>query len=286
MRRTWLVLDGNYLCWRTFFTTGRLANGVTFGLLRDVQYLTEQHATPHVVFTFDHGKGIRESISPTYKSTRRAKVLTEDEAEQIAEMRRQVEEIKSTTLKECGFKNVFYQTGYEADDVCAAVVEHLPDDDQCVVVSADRDLLQLIDARVSVWDPHRKIATTIDGFREYWQIEPTHWRQVKAIAGCPTDDVRGVPGVGEITAAKFLRNEMGPGNAKWEAIHAFLNTPQYEINLRLVTLPLPGVNDFELSDATVSQRDWNKVAARFGMKSLKDKQPGHKGTGFGIRPKV
>lgn len=285
MKRTWLVLDGNYLCWRTFHTTGRLTNGVVFGLLKSVQYLTEQFATPHVVFCFDHGKGHRETIFPGYKSARRDRKLSEDETEQIADMRRQVENIKTKVLKDCGFANVFYQEGYEADDVCAAVVEQLRGDD-LVLVSADRDLLQLLDGNVCLWDPTRKHCHTDKLFRADYGIDPDQWRRVKAIAGCSTDSVPGVRGVGESTAATFLRGELGEDSVKYQKIAEFLDTPQYQVNLSLVSLPLPGLTIGEVSDKTVTQRGWNRAVGKHGMKSLKGNHPGNRGVGFGIKPKV
>jgi hypothetical protein len=202
-------------------------------------------------------------------------------------MRRQVEEVKSRVLPECGFGNVFYQDGYEADDLIASVVRNLPGGDEAVVVSADKDLLQLLaDGRVCVWDPNRKFCHTERTFRQDFGLDPADWRRVKAIAGCSTDDVPGCArGLGEKTAAKFLRGELAEDSRFYETIQRWLESAAYRRNLSLVTLPLPGLTECVPAECVVDSRGWNKMAERFGLRSLKGKAPGQRGTGFGIRPK-
>lgn len=282
MRKTWLLLDANFLCWRAFHTTGRLSHGVTFGFLKTVQHLSETMATPHLVFCFDHGESKRKKLLPGYKAKRHSKQLSEEELEQIKEMRGQIDRLKTTLLGECGFDNVFYRTGYEADDMIARAVENIPPGDEGIIVSGDHDMFQLISPSVCVWNPTKKHMTTLESFDAEYGINPKKWIDVKAIAGCSSDEIPGIKGVGEETAAKYLAGKLKPESAAYKKIDS--GSAIWTANLKLVTLPFHDTPVLPpLSVKTVDQRTWNQATDKFGMKTLKDKAPGHKGTGFGIR---
>jgi 5'-3' exonuclease len=175
---------------------------------------------------------------------------------------------------------VFYQDGYEADDIIASVCDNTPAKDEVVVVSGDKDLLQLLSARVFVWQPTHRQVMTVKSFQDrYYGLHPQHWARVKAIAGCSTDDVPGVKGVGDATAAKFL---MGLKTNKADEIEAWLVSNQYRKNLDLVRLPYTGTPDYPPVQDMVDTRRWRKLTTRLGMKSLADLAP-RPVEGFGLR---
>jgi DNA polymerase-1 len=271
--KTWLVLDCHYLCWRAFYTTGGLSfgghqTGTVYGFLRDVRGLQELHDTQNVVFAFDGGSGRRVELFPDYKASRYAKAvgMLPEERESHEAFLTQIRKLRKLYLPTIGFRNILWQEGYEADDVIASVCRGLGRAEDAVVVTADSDLFQLLAPNVVLYNPQKKKAITEKSFKDEWGIPPTLWADVKAIAGCSTDDVPGIRGVGEKTAAKFISgfltagrgyNSIVAGNGIWRR------------NLELTRLPFPGTRRFELQDDEVTPEKWDYVTGRLGMKSLK-----------------
>jgi 5'-3' exonuclease len=100
---------------------------------------------------------------------------------------------------------------------------------------------------------------------------------VKALAGCPGDNVIGVHGVGEKTAVKFLGGHLKEDTKAWRAILGA--TELWRRNLDLVRLPFPGVGKFDLVDEGIKPSDWEPVLVdRLGMKSMRRRDR----RGFGI----
>ena len=274
--KVWLLIDVSYLAWRALHSTGHLSHGdlptgVTFGLLKCFADLRTRFPTAHMVFCFDHGKGLREQKYPWYKETRRKKVLTEEEEEKIVGMKKQINKLRTDYLKEVGFSNVFYQEGYEADDIIAQVVHHLEcdrPDDVAYIVSADKDLYQLLRKRVQMYDPKTRKGYTRKMLKADYGVSPSQWVYVKAIAGCLTDDVPGVDGVGEKTACKYLRKELKPGSVAYNNILDQAET--WMDNLELVRLPFPGVKQFFPKPDKVDPKALRRITDSLGMFSLRD----------------
>lgn len=286
----YLVIDTPNLCYRAMYTTGGLshegqATGVVFGVLRDVQHLTRKFATDKVIFCFDHGKGLREQLVSTYKQARRdkEKTLDPEKAKAKRQMREQIQLLKTEYLAELGFQNVWYRDGYEADDLIATWTRFaMEDDEKAVIVSGDRDLFQLLRRNVTQYDPIQKKLFTHTWFEETYDIGPRDWRMVKAIAGCVSDSVDGVDGVGEKTAIKYMQGKLARHTSSYKKIVAAED--QIKLNLKLVRLPfLPGPEPFPFEDHGLpSPEQWNALTARLGMHSLEqksDKRP----AGFGVR---
>lgn len=275
-----LVLDANYLCHRAFFAMGGLSHedvktGVIFGVLRDIANLAKQFSTNRFAFCFDSPKSLREEVYPNYKSSRRKRKgprgQSEEEAHQYQldreELYRQIKLLHNDYLPAVGYKNVFMQEGYEADDLIASIV--LGDGDMkmdYVIVSGDKDLYQLLDSNVSMWVPGTKQLLTGLSFMKEWQIDPSDWVKVKAIAGCSTDDIEGVPGVGEITAAKYVRGELPPKAQTYQDIKAMRDV--WRENLKLVRLPYEGLEQVVLKKCEIPVTAWRGIAKKCGINSI------------------
>lgn len=274
MDRTWLVLDVSYLGYRALFSTGGLAHhgdatGVVFGILRDLADLCEQHGTTDVVFAFDHGRGLREQKYPWYKESRRTKVYSPAEEEARDGMRLQVAALRTRHLPALGYENVLYRTGYEADDIIAAVCNSLPDGDRAIVVSADKDLYQLLSRRVALWNPHRKELFTAKLFKAKFGIPPADWVKVKALSGCVTDDVPGAAGVGDYTACKFLTGRQNLHTNAGRMCTAWVASDYYRNNLEVVTLPYPGLGTYTLvPSGPPDPAAWRRLCDLLGFRSL------------------
>jgi DNA polymerase-1 len=289
LTKTWLILDVNNLCWRAFHSTGKLSfagqgTGVIYGVLNEIRNLMDLHATSRIVFCFDHGENKRKAMSEGYKKSRAQKYLTmtPEEAEGHADLRRQIDALKKKHRPALGFKNVFYQDGYEADDVIASVVKNLPKGDEAVIVSSDKDLYQLLSPTVFMWHPVKKEMMTEESFREKWKLGPHWWPRIKAIAGCTSDDIKGVKGAGESKAAMYLRGELKKESKVRKDINAAKDTVR--ANLKLVKLPMEGCRVFEVEEDEVKPRAWKALTQKLGMRSMVNRVPGTV-DGFGLKPR-
>lgn len=275
---TWLILDSNYICYRAYHAMGHLTHegdmvGVIFGFFKDIIALQDQFATDKVIFCFDYGLGKREQLCQTYKATRRLnnETATPEEKAGKAEFRRQVARLREKYLRAVGFRNVFYAEGYEGDDVIASCCKNLQEGDDAVVVANDQDMWQLLAGNVICYSPTTRRTVTLQSFRKQWGLDPDQWVDIKALAGCSSDDVKGVKGVGETTAAKYLRGQLPAHYAAYKAIEA--NHRTWRRNLKLVTLPYPGCPVFTTQPDEVTAERWAYVADKLGFASIRGAAP-------------
>ncbi len=103
---------------------------------------------------------------------------------------------------------------------------------------------------------------------------------MKAIAGCSTDEIKGVQRVGEKTAAKFIRGELKTTSAAYQNI--ILGNKIWKRNIPLVQLPYHGTDQFPLEVDDVNIQSWRHLAKKLGMKSLMEVENKPKRKGFGL----
>lgn len=268
---TWLVIDGNYLCHRAFYTVGSLVEGTVFGFLKDFFTLQERFDTKKVVFCFDSRDSKRKEKYPNYKSGREMKRnnSTDEEAEMRRQFYMQVIKLRRKTLPGLGYSNIFMENGYEADDIIASVVMmSIPKEDSVIMVSADKDLYQLLaGTRIIFYNPQKGQAVTQDSFIQEYGISPKSWIKVKAIAGCNTDSIEGIKGVGEKTAIKHLLGH----NTKFSL--EILNAGEMiKRNTSLVRLPYKGTPVFELKPDKIDKKSFQEQLKELGFESLTRKE--------------
>jgi 5'-3' exonuclease len=264
-----IILDANYLAWRAYYAHTAIhdegqATGVVFGFLRDIPHLLETCDATRVVFCFDAGSGKRREIAPDYKGSRAPK--DEDAAAVRAAVAYQIGRLRDRYLPRLGYRNIFSRGGYEADDVIASVANNLPGSVQGTIVSGDADLYQLLRPGVRIYNPRTRRHYGHEAFRAEWGIEPVMWAHVKAAAGCATDDVAGIRGIGEKTAARWAAGTLPHTTAAHAKIMDGLATMTR--NLQLVTLPFPGVGEFDLRPDKTTPAKLAAVAGELGMPSL------------------
>src|SRR5437868_4543928 len=145
------------------------------------------------------GPTFRDKLFAEYKATRTA--MPDDLARQLPYVRRLFEALRTPVIE---------VPGYEADDVLATLVEQAlrQTDLDIVVVSGDKDLLQLVGPRVRVLSvlgrTGEKVVYDEAKVRERWGVEPTQIADVLALMGDSIDNIPGVKGVGEKTAVKLI----------------------------------------------------------------------------------
>ena len=278
MKPTILLIDANYLCHRAFHTTGSLTyedvgTGVAFGVFREFIALQELFTPIITAWCFDSKHSHRVKLYPGYKETRRRRYAnaTPEERAGIDEFRNQVTHLRQKLLPSVGFSNVFCYKGFEADDIIASLANNAATDRTSVVIaSSDQDLLQCLRPGVIFHSPSSRKTITHLNLHTTFGVDSKQWAEVKAWAGCKTDDVPGVPGVAEVTAAKYLRCELKSGK-KLEAITANLIT--FIQNLPLVTLPFPGTPVLELQPDKLTSKKWQATMHSLGMSSIEGFAP-------------
>ncbi len=233
-----LLVDGNYLCHYVFHGIGGLSTvagnptSIIYGMLVQIRNLAKKFKTKRIIFCWDSQESVRKQFDPEYKANRHKQEYTEEEALAMNAFYQQINKLQHEILREIGFP-CFFKHGYESDDLLAWFALKLKG--QKVIVTADADLWQCLSDSVVVYNPNKKEFMTQERLKEEYRITPADWRMVKAIAGCPSDNVKGVEGVGEKTAIKFLNDELLPNSVKNQKICYEMGTSWH--NLELVTLP-------------------------------------------------
>lgn len=236
-------------------------NCVIIGFLKEIKHLIETFHTDDLIFCFDSKKSIRKELFPKYQYKRHDKSKkSEEEIKFDKKCSYQFEIIKHEILPSMGFNNVFLQTKYEADDLIAKIVMNYPPDQfRFIIVSIDQDLFQLLDY-ADIYDPgKRKLIQYKDFWHEY-KLQPKDWIDFKATAGCASDKVPGIAGVGKKSALAYLRGE--------EVKQQYLNKiekgqDQYQFCKQLVQLPYPGTKLFKIQWNNFAFEPFKKVCEKY-----------------------
>jgi len=240
--------------------------GVIFGFLKRLLSFGVQFKPDAVVFAWDSKSSIRKKEYPDYKANRKKSDLSEEEKELLDVSFAQFDELREGVLPRIGFRNVFMWEGYEADDIIANVVkERFRFEKEMVVVTTDDDLYQLLDL-CSLWDPYKKRLYTRADFIKEWGIDPIEWSMVKCLAGCSSDNVRGISGVGYKTAAKYLRKELSSNSKVYKKIESE-KSKFCEVNFPLVHLPKK-VKTFPIFNDSFNIDEFEQVCEAYGFYSF------------------
>src|SRR3954447_22153284 len=203
-----LLLDGHSLAYRAFFalpvenfatTTGQPTNAVYGFTSMLINVLRDEQPT-HVAVAFDVGRQtFRSEMYADYKAGR---------SETPTDFRGQVSLIKEV-LEALAIPTVEAE-GYEADDVIATLATQAQQEDMDVlIVTGDRDALQLVNDKVTVLMTRRGISDmsrfTPPAVEEKYSLTPTQYPDFAAVRGDPSDNLPSIPGVGEKTAIKWIR---------------------------------------------------------------------------------
>jgi len=265
----WLLVDTTYLCHRAYHSTGHLmyesqATGVAYGIVQTIEQLHDMFLPSKTILAFDNRGSLRRQIYPEYKGNRRKEEYTEEEKESQKIFFDQVKQLQQEYLPMMGFNNIISDKGYEADDVIAKAAQTLPKGVTGIIVTADNDLYQCISDNVHFYNPNKKSLINLRHFKEEWGIEPCLWASVKALAGCNSDNIKGIQGVGEKTAARWYNGTLSQGTKTWHKISENLDI--HNENIKLTKLPFEGYELPELHEDEVTMTKKNKLKVKLGMK--------------------
>lgn len=239
-----LIIDSNCLCHIAKHAMDGLSyhemqTGVIFGFLRQVLSAARLFKTDRFAFCWDSRKSYRKQIYPEYKAKRYLNLTPEEERLNTIAFS-QFSVLRQEVLPRLGFQNIFIQTGFESDDLMASLVRGY---DNSVIITTDNDLYQLLNGCV-IYNPRTKKVLDRDWFYEKYMVEPDVWATVKSVAGCDTDNVKGINGIGVITAIKYLKGQLTVKSKALAEIKA--NPDIIKRNVGLVSLPMEGVNPLRI----------------------------------------
>src|SRR5450755_489523 len=202
------LIDGNSLAYRAFFalpesiatSTGMPTNAI-FGFASMLVKILTDYGPKATVVVWDAGSSGRKEVYSEYKAQRSSR------PDLLREQWPHLEPL----VDAFGYRNVRVD-GYEADDVIASIAELAKTQDppiEVTVVTGDRDAYQLVDERVSIMTTSRGITDTRvydrDGVIDRYGIPPELVPDFIGLKGDTSDNIPGVPGIGDKTAADLLQ---------------------------------------------------------------------------------
>jgi DNA polymerase-1 len=220
-----ILLDGHSLAFRAFFalpdtlvtSSGQITNAV-YGFTAMLIKLMADERPDAVVVCFD--KGAPQFRLDRYAEYKAGRAETPDTFRQQLPLIREV--LKSLRIPMVELE------GYEADDLLATLTKHSRQEgNEVVIVTGDRDILQLVGEGVSVIMTRRGISDVIHydnaTVRERYGVTPAQWTDFVALKGESSDNLPGVPGVGDKTAAQLINKY---GDIEQVIAHADELTPK------------------------------------------------------------
>ncbi len=198
-----VIIDGNSLLNRAFYalpllsnTNGEVSNGV-FGFANILMKAIFEIKPKYIVVALDYGKKtFRNDLYEEYKGKR--KPTPQELLSQFPILKRMLNEMHITFIEKKGF---------EADDLIGTLSKKFLTDN--IIVTGDRDSLQLIDDHTQVWLTKKGITEVKvmnkDTFREEYSLDVEQFIDLKALMGDSSDNIPGVPGVGEKTALSLMQ---------------------------------------------------------------------------------
>ena len=202
-----VLIDGHSILNRAFYGLPDLTNSeglhtnAVYGFLTILFNVLEEETPEYLTVAFDvHAPTFRHEMYAEYKGTRKP----------MAEELRQQVPVMKEVLKAMGIKTIEC-AGLEADDLIGTLSARCEKEGMEVsVISGDRDLLQLATDHVKIRIPKtRQGRTEVEDYyaadvKERYQVTPSEFIDLKALMGDSSDNIPGVPGIGEKTAAKII----------------------------------------------------------------------------------
>ncbi|WP_071431882.1 DNA polymerase I [Angelakisella massiliensis] len=228
-----LVVDSNSILNRAFYgikllTTkdGSYTNGI-YGFFNIVLKLIEDNAPDRVIFAFDlKAPTFRHKMYEGYKAQRKG--MPPELAQQLP--------VVKELIGQLGYE-IIEREGYEADDILGTIARQGEEaGDQVLLATGDRDSLQLVTDQVTVILATTKaggaqyIPMTPEAVREKYGVEPRQLIETKALMGDSSDNIPGVPGIGEKTAFSLIQ-KYGTVERLYEDVDALETTPSVKKKL-------------------------------------------------------
>ena len=200
---TLYLIDGSAYIYRAYHAVRGLTNSrglptnATFGFTRMLIKLMQDRSPGYVAMFFDaKGPTFRHERYADYKANRPP--MPDDLVQQLPWIHKVTEAFNIP---------VFEMQGYEADDLIGTLARHAESDGlRVVMVTGDKDFMQLITDQCTIWDPMKDKVLDPPAIRESFGLEPRQMIDVMGFSGDSADNIPGVPGIGQKTAVKLVQS--------------------------------------------------------------------------------
>lgn len=202
-----VLIDGNNLMYRTYYATmysnvsmksnDNIPTNAVLAFINMLNKIIKEEKTNYLMIAFDKGKTIRHEKYPDYKAGR---IKTPDDLKSQFILIKKIIKLMNITCLEID--------NYEADDIIGTFCKKIENssDYEGLMISSDKDLLQLVSSKISMklLKQSSHLNVTGENFNELFQVDPINIIDLKALQGDSSDNIPGVPKVGEKTALKLL----------------------------------------------------------------------------------
>jgi len=195
------LIDGSSYIYRAFYAIGHLSNSkglptnAIYGFTQMLLKVLKDHKPDYLVVTLDSkAPTFRSEVYKDYKANRPA--MPEGLAPQIPYIKRIIEGYRMATLE---------MEGYEADDLIGTVARRVQPHADVVVITGDKDILQLVSDRIEVLDTMKEKRFGVEEVIQRFGVHPAQVVEVMGLAGDAIDNIPGVPGIGEKTAIQLIK---------------------------------------------------------------------------------
>lgn len=201
MKRLFLI-DGHGLAYRAFFaikalsTSTGISTNAVYGFVNMLIKLLKEEKPEYLAVVFDSKiPTFRHKKYPDYKAQRQR--MSEDMQAQLPLI---MEVITAFNIP------IFSKDEYEADDIIGTLAKRYENEvDEVVVVTGDKDMLQLVDDKIKVLDTKKGVIYDIKGVHEKFGVQPNKIIDVLGLCGDTSDNIPGIKGIGEKTAIKLIQ---------------------------------------------------------------------------------
>ena len=200
-RKRVFLVDGNSYLYRAFFATPHLSNSkgiptnAVYAFMNMIRKLQNDEKPDVLMLIFDSkAPSFREEISKAYKAQR---------PPMPGNLSAQIPYVKSV-FDAMGLP-LLEKEGFEADDIIGTIVEHLKkNDSEVIIVTSDKDMMQLVSENVKILDTMKGLVIGEKEVEEKFGIKPAYMTDYLALCGDTSDNIPGVPGVGDKTARELV----------------------------------------------------------------------------------
>jgi len=200
--KTLYLIDGTAYIYRAYHAIRGLSNSrglptnAIFGFTRMLMKLMEDRSPQYVAMFFDaKGPTFRHEMYKDYKANRPP--MPEDMVVQLPYIKEVTAAFNLPTIE---------MSGFEADDLIGTAARLAEEQGYSVViVTGDKDFMQLVTDKIAIWDPMKDSTIDIQSFKEKFGIEPHQMIDVQGLSGDTADNIPGVPGIGQKTALSLIK---------------------------------------------------------------------------------
>ena len=235
--------------------------GILYGFIRYLLALQKKFNFDQFIFCLDSKNSKRKELYSNYKGQRNnfdgTRILVNS----------QFEIIKNEILPKIGFRNLFETDGLEADDIIGSLCKTKNQNDEYIIISRDQDLYQLLNTNISQYDYVSKKMITLELFQDKYGIDPILWDRVKAIGGCKSDNVSGIPGIGEKTICKYLNDQLKETTKAYQNIESDKGRSLTKFNMKLVCLPFKDTPEYKIIPDEISFESLKEIFSKYDFQS-------------------